>query len=75
MLIAATTETGGRRRLIIGLMQENVDALLNDQPILKRLDGESTDETEGVLVEGLEGWDLIVLGPEDVARFVARYAG
>lgn len=73
MLIAVMHEAGSeRKRLVVGLMQENIDALLNDKPILKRLDGEATDETEGLRVEGLEDWELIVLGPEDVARFVAH---
>jgi hypothetical protein len=74
MLIAAMHEAEGtRKRLVIGLMQENIDGLLNDMPIMKRLDGNATDETEGILVPGLEDWELIILGPEDLARFVATY--
>jgi hypothetical protein len=64
MLIAAATTDSGRRLLILGLMAENVDRLLDDQPIYKRLNEEG--------VPGLEDWDITILGPEDTARFVAR---
>ena len=71
MLVAAT-EKDGRRQLILGLEAENVTRLLNDQPIMKRLDGQSTDDTEGIEVPGLEDWDVVILGPEDTIRFVAH---
>jgi hypothetical protein len=74
MLIAAAEGPDGRKRLIVGLHQENVDALANDKPIYKRLDGKDTDETEGLRVPGLEEWDLVVLGPEDLERFRAHFA-
>jgi hypothetical protein len=64
MLLAAQTH-GPRKVLIIGLQQENISRLLNDQPIRKDL------AVEGV--PGLEDWDVYVLGPEDTARFVAQF--
>lgn len=73
MLIAAADGPDGRKRLLIGLHKENVERLLNDKPIYKRLDGKDTEETEGVGVPGLEEWDLVILGPEDLERFVAAY--
>jgi hypothetical protein len=74
MLIAATEGDDGRRRLILGLHQENVDGLLNDKPILKRLDGRPDEETgAGPSIPGLEEWDIVLLGPEDLARFVAHF--
>ena len=65
----------GRRLLVLGLDAENMARLSNDEPIYKRLDGaDGPDGTEGVLVEGLESWDVTIIGPEDLERFVARYA-
>jgi hypothetical protein len=55
------------KKLIVGLMQENVDRLLDDMPIEKRL-----GEYDGMPPE-LREWTLYVLGPEDLARFVARF--
>jgi hypothetical protein len=72
MLIAAGEGPDGRKRLFIGLHRENVERLLNDMPIVKRLDGSETDETDGVVVPGLEEWDLVILGPEDLERFLAK---
>lgn len=75
MLIAAMTADDGRKTLVLGLLAENVEKLVNDKPIYKRLDGErDSSGSEGVLVEGLEGWDVTILGPEDTARFVAHFA-
>jgi hypothetical protein len=62
VLIAAGAGKGGRRVLVVGLEQRNVERLLNDEPIEKALDD----------VPGLEGWTLYVLGPEDFARFVGH---
>jgi hypothetical protein len=67
MLIAAT-ERNGRRLLVIGLQDENMRRLTNDEPIYKNL---ATD----VVVPGLEEWDLTILGPEDTVRFVAHFGG
>lgn len=64
MLLAATTGKNGRKLLILGLMADNVDRLLNDQPIRKDLAEEG--------VPGLEEWDVYVLGPEDTTRFIAQ---
>lgn len=66
MLIAAGTTKDGRRILYLGLQAENIDRLLNDQPIYKRLDQPPQD------VPGLEEWDITILGPEDTARFIAH---
>lgn len=66
MLIAVD---GQSKRLIVGLQQENIDRLLNDMPIEKALSG-----YEGMPDE-LAGWTLYILGPEDLERFVRRYAG
>lgn len=72
MLIAASYESeSGRKLLIVGLSKTNIERLVNDQPILKHLDGSDDEETTGVRVEGLEEWDLVILGPEDTPRFVA----
>lgn len=64
----ATRETGTRRSLIIGLSDLNLYHLRNDEPIKRPLDGDGQD---GPTIPGLDGWDLIILGPEDMARFVA----
>jgi hypothetical protein len=58
---------GKRNTLVIGLEQDNIKQLLNDRPIKKDF---STDIPPG---SGLEDWDLIILGPEDLVRFVAHY--
>ena len=67
MLIAAT-ERNGRKLLVLGLQDENIKRLLNDEPIYKNLGGD-------VAVPGLEEWDVTILGPEDTARFVAQVGG
>ena len=67
MLIAAT-ERDGRKLLVLGLQDENVKRLLNDEPIYKSLAAD-------VAVPGLEEWDVTILGPEDTARFVAHFGG
>jgi hypothetical protein len=67
MLLAASIEEGGRRVLILGLQRENIERLLNDQPIEKDLGAEG--------VPGLEEWTVYLLGPEDTARFVAQVPG
>jgi hypothetical protein len=64
VLIAAMTKAN-RKVLVIGLEDENIRRLCNDEPIYKDL------REPGV--EGLEEWDLTILGPEDMARFVAAY--
>jgi hypothetical protein len=66
-LFIATSTEGKRKTLIIGLEQENIKRLLNDQPIRKDF---SVDIPPG---SGLEDWDLVILGPEDLVRFVAHY--
>lgn len=61
MMIAATTNTKtGRKLLIIGLEEENIRKLKNDEPIYKSLE----------MVSELEDWDISILGPEDLVRFV-----
>jgi hypothetical protein len=66
LLIATSTE-GERNTLIIGLEEENIKELLNDRPIKKNF---STDIPPG---SGLEDWDLIILGPEDLVRFSTHF--
>jgi hypothetical protein len=67
MLIAAGDSPHGRKILYIGLMDENIESLRDDKPILRRL-----DDVGGEAVPGLEDWTLVVFGPEDTARFIAR---
>jgi hypothetical protein len=75
MLIAATTRDDGRKLLVIGLHPRTSGSSLNDRPIYKRFDGQPDEETEaGPRVEGLEEWDITILGPEDLVRFVATFA-
>lgn len=59
-----------RSTLYIGLQAENMVRLMNDEPIQKRLDGSAF---EGMQVDGLESWDLVIMGPEDTVRFVAAH--
>jgi len=66
-LFIATSTKGERNVLIIGLEKENIDRLLNDQPISKNF---STDLPPG---SGLEDWNLTILGPEDLVRFTAHF--
>lgn len=66
-LFIATSTKGERNVLIIGLEQENIRELLNDRPIRKNF---STDIPAG---SGLEDWDIMILGPEDLVRFVAHF--
>lgn len=65
MLIASTVGEDGRKVLVLGLEQGNIDHLLNDKPIYKDL------KIEGV--PGLEAWDVYILGPEDTVRFTAHF--
>lgn len=64
-MLVAVDDTN--KKLIVGLQQENIDRLLNDMPIESHL-----SRYDGMPLE-LQGWTLYVLGPEDLARFVARY--
>ena len=70
MLIASSTTKEGRRLLVLGLERENIDLLLNDQPVYKRLGG--GEGSDVVPIPGLEDWDVTILGPEDTVRFVAH---
>lgn len=69
ILAVLTSQETGRRALVVGLEAINVERLLNDMPIRKQLDDK---DANGFHTDGLEGWDLVVLGPEDSARFLAR---
>jgi hypothetical protein len=51
--------------LVLGLQAENIERLLNDEPIWKDLSVAPQN------VPGLEEWDVTILGPEDTVRFVA----
>lgn len=66
MLIAATTKDNGRKMLVLGLEAENIANLLNDMPIYKSLNKDPH-------IPGLEEWDITILGPEDMIRFVGHY--
>lgn len=76
MISSASSRDGKRRVLMLGLDAENIARLLAGRPIVKQLDGAPhplVDRAEdGVLVPGLENWDLVILGPSDMADFVAR---
>lgn len=61
MLIAAGPGKDGRKMLILGLDQEGLELLKNDNPIHKNMKDEK--------VPGLEEWDVYILGPEDTFRF------
>lgn len=63
MIIASAVNDGERRMLIVGLEEENVRRLRNDEPLQKDL---------GEFIPELAGWQLSVLGPEDTARFLAQ---
>lgn len=64
MLIAASLKEE-RKVLFLGLQAENIDRLLNDEPIRKDLGVEG--------VPGLEEWTVVLMGPEDTVRFVAHF--
>jgi hypothetical protein len=64
-VLIAATKRNGRKLLVIGLEEENVRRLLNDEPIYKDF---STD----VKIPELEDWDISILGPEDTVRFKAQ---
>jgi len=66
-MFIATSTRGDRKLLVIGLEEENIKRLLNDQPIYKDF---NRDLPQG---SGLEEWDVVILGPEDLTRFVAQY--
>jgi hypothetical protein len=53
-------EGSGKARLWIGLSEENIRRLRNDEPIVKPLEKE------------LSGWELVIMGPEDLVRFCAK---
>jgi hypothetical protein len=55
------------KKLILGLHHENIERLLNDMPIEKHL------ASERGMPDDLKKWTLYILGPEDLARFVARF--
>jgi hypothetical protein len=63
--VSRSTKPGGKHRLYLCLQQENIDRLLNDYPIRK-------DMAE-IGLEELEGWELIITGPEDTVRLAAHF--
>lgn len=67
MLIAVATKDNGIKLLVIGLEAENIKMLQNDQPIYKNL------EVNGEPIPGFELWELAILGPEDLIRFIGHY--
>jgi hypothetical protein len=65
MLIAVIrNEQTGRKMLVLGLSDLNMTKLRNDEPIAKNMGEEG--------VAGLEEWDLVILGPEDLVRFCSQ---
>jgi hypothetical protein len=64
MLIAVDEHN---KKLILGLHDDNIALLKNDRPIMKYLGDE-----DGMPVE-LADWSVVILGPEDVERFVAHF--
>jgi hypothetical protein len=67
LLIAVLESKEGKKILVLGLEQKQIDRLVDDRPIHKDLGEEG--------VTGLEDWDLMILGPEDCVRFVAQFSG
>lgn len=67
MLVAATTKDDGKKLLVIGLEAQNITSLLNDMPLYNVL------EINGESIPGLEEWDVTILGPEDMIRFIGHY--
>lgn len=65
MLLAITGTKSGKRMLIVGLVEENVERLQNDEPILVNFEGEGITE--------LKEWEMTIFGPEDTARFLAQF--
>jgi hypothetical protein len=55
------------KKLILGLMEENIDRLVNDMPIEKPLARE-----DGMPAE-LAPWTVYILGPEDTTRFMSHF--
>lgn len=71
MIIAVGTNTeNGHRILYLGLAEENIRRLCGGEPIYRRLDGSSGGDD--VPTQGLEDWDLAIMGPEDTVRFLAQ---
>lgn len=62
MLIAAGKNKKGRKVLYLGLSAINMARLAADMPIVKDLGIQG--------VPGLSEWDVVVMGPEDTARFI-----
>jgi hypothetical protein len=64
MLIAKGDKPDGGKMLFVGLEETNMRKLAGDQPIYKTL---------GEIIPELDGWTLVIMGPEDMARFVATF--
>lgn len=64
MLLAVGDGRDGKI-LIVGLEEENINRLKNDQPIEKDL---------SAIIPQLKDWTLYILGPEDTERFTQQYA-
>lgn len=65
MLIAVSTDAIGEKSLILGLEAENIERLLNDQPIQKILASEGFYD--------LQVEKVVILGPEDTVRWVTHF--
>lgn len=64
-MIATTHDDEGRSILVLGFDAENMRRLANDEPIFHDL--------RELGVPGLENWVLVVLGHEDMVRFIAEF--
>jgi hypothetical protein len=60
ILASSHPSSDGRRKLFVGLSDVNVERLVDGQPIQKPLDA-----------YGVDGWDVVVMGPNDVRAFCA----
>lgn len=65
MIAAGENTKNGRKTLYLGLQDANVERLAGGEPILIRCDGEGNH----VRIPGLEMWDIVIMGPDDVVGF------
>lgn len=62
-MFIANAQSNEGKMLVIGLDDDNIKHLQNDEPFSKEL---------GEIIPELDGWRLIILGPEDTVRFIAQ---
>jgi hypothetical protein len=71
LLLALGRTNDGRPLLVVGLEEENIRRLVGDQPIYKDL--RQLEHDPAAADVKLFECDLTILGPEDMARFVAHF--